>query len=88
MTARAGTSPSCDLLMDRIAAPKVPVCNGVVRVSLRSSGAARYAHTLLPAHISMNLIALTGKRLRMKVGRQLWRIVVTLNRVKTDEDSR
>ncbi len=39
-------------------------------------------------HISMNLIALTGKRLRMKVGRQLWRIVVTLNRVKTDEDLR
>lgn len=77
--------------MDRIAAPKVPVCNGVVRVSLRfmyASGAARYAHTLLPAHISMNLIALTGKRLRMKVGRQLWRIVVTLNRVKTDEDLR
>ena len=54
---------------------------------MRQARPGRSYAVCLP-HISMNLIALTGKRPRMKVGRQLWCIVVTLNWVKTEEELR
>lgn len=75
------------LLMGRIAAPRVLVCDG-------GGGIAKAMRRVWPGtsmqrclfHIAMNVTALTGMRPRLEAGRQLRRIAITLSRVKTQED--
>ena len=67
------------LLMGRIAAPRVLVCDG-------GGGIAKAVRRVWPGtsmqrclfHIAMYVTALTGMRLRLEAGRQLRRIAITL----------
>ncbi|KFI40218.1 putative IS256 family transposase [Bifidobacterium actinocoloniiforme DSM 22766] len=87
--ARHEDSVAWGLLMGRIAAPRVLVCDG-------GGGIAKAMRHIWPGtstqrrlfHIAMNVTTLTGMRPRLRAGRQLRRIAIALSHVKDGDRMR
>lgn len=79
--ARSETSQAWGLLMERITAPRVLVCDGAGGIA-KAMGRAWPGTAMQRClfHVCMNVTALTGMRPRLPAGRELRRIAIALSR--------